>query len=288
MTGSVEVGQSSLSIHGLRTKAEGLSCSARSDILKFSMRHDCTRLRVVWHVAIALILVILLCLIGSPPAAAQIAEEYFQISYEPVSFSKTEIHGDEVFTATIQGRATCTNDLPVSASEARITGHVIAEHRVSGTTVTLNSSYTTTIRPFPDKAGDTIDLSEVIYLQFPNHGESGDYDIIRKVDKAEIPFLFGWVDVRRFLPQDQLMGLEDQLMGSLKYIPGSESPTPTPTPTPIPTPTPTPTPTATSEPSIAAGLGTGPWVGIGIAVIISISLALGIWLIVYRRKKASA
>jgi hypothetical protein len=290
VTGSVEVGQSSLSIHGLRTKAEGLSCSARSDILKFSMRHDCIRLRVVWHVAIALILVILLCLIGSPPAAAQIAEEYFQISYEPVSFSKTEIHGDEVFSATVQGRATCIKDLPMSVSEARITGHVIAEHTVSGTKVTLNSSYTTTIRSFPGKAGDTIDLSKVIYLQFPNHGESGDYDVIDKLDKVEIPFLFGWVNVTSYLPEDQLMGLEDQLMGSLKYIPGSESPTPTPTPipTPIPTPTPTPTPTATSEPSTAAGLHTGTWVGIGIAVIISISLALGIWLIVYRRKKASA
>ena len=275
MTGSVEVGQSSLSIHGLRTKAEGLSCSARSDILKFSMRHDCIRLGVFWYVAIALVLAILLCLIGSPPAAAQIAEEYFQISYEPVSFSKTEIHGDEVFTATIQGRATCTKDLPMSASEARITGHVIAEHTVSGTTVTLNSSYTTTISPFPDKAGDTIDLSEVIYLQFPNQGESGDYDVIFKNDEAKIKVFLGWVPVTSYLPEDQL---EEQLTGSLKYIPGSESPTPTPTPTP----------TATSEPSTAAGLGTGTWVGIGIAIIIFIALVLAIWLIVYRRKKSSA
>ena len=235
------------------------------------MRQDFIRLGFIWHVVIALVLAILLCLIGSPPAAAQSAEEYFQISYEPVSFSKTEIHGDEVFTATIQGRASCIKDLPMSVSEARITGHVIAEHRVSGTKVTLNSSYTTTIKPFPDKAGRTVDLSEIIYLQFPNQGEPGDYDIILKIDKLEIPFLFGWFNVRSYLPQDL-----DQPMGSLKYIPGDESPTPTLTPTP----------TATSEHSTAAGLGTGTWVGI--AIIISVALALAIWLIIYRRKKASA
>jgi len=210
-----------------------------------------------------------------PPAAAQSVEEYFQISYEPASFSKTEIHGDEVFTATIQGRASCIKDLPMSVSEARITGHVIAEHRVSGTKVTLNSSYTTTIKPVPYKAGKTVDLSEIIYLQFPNQGEPGDYDIILKIDEAEIKvFLwwgYVWVDVRDYLP-------EDQLTGSIKYIPRDESPTPTLTPTP----------TATSEHSTAAGLGTGTWVGIAIAIIISIALALGIWLIIYRRKKASA
>ena len=226
-----------------------------------------------WHIVIAFVLAILLCLTSSPPAAAQSVEEYFQISYEPVSFSKTEIHGDEVFTATIQGRASCIKDLPMSVSEARITGHVIAEHRVSGTTVTLNSSYTTTIKPFPDKLGETVDLSEVILLQFPSHSEPGDYNIIGKLDKFEIPFLFGWFNVRSYLPQDL-----DQLTGSLKYIPGDESPTPTLTPTP----------TATSEHSTAAGLGTGTWVGIGIAIIISIELALAIWLIIYRRKKASA
>ena len=237
------------------------------------MRQNFTKLWVGWHVIIAFVLAILLCLLSSPPAAAQSVEEYFQISYEPVSFSKTEIHGDEVFTATIQGRASCIKDLPMSVSEARITGHVIAEHRVSGTTVTLNSSYTTTIKPFPDKVGDTINMSEVILLQFPSHSESGDYDIIMEIVKAEIPVLLWWVDVKDYLPQGQL---EEQPMGSLKYIPGDEPPTPTLTPT------------ATPEPSTAAGLGTGTWVGIGIAIIISIALALAIWLIMYRRKKASA
>lgn len=216
-----------------------------------------------------LVTVILLCLISSPPAAAQIAEEYFQISYEPVGFSKTEIHGDEVFYATLQGRATCTKDLPVSVSEARITGKVIAEHTVSGTTVTLNSSYTTTIKPFPDKAGDTIEINEVIYLQFPNQGESGDYDVIGKLNKVEIPFLFRWVNVRSYLPQDL-----DQLIGTLKYIAGVESPTPTITLTPAVTPTATATPKATP----AAGLGTGIWVGIGIAIVFFIALVLAIWL----------
>lgn len=230
------------------------------------MRQKFTRLGAVWHAAIALVTVILLCLISSPPAAAQIAEEYFQISYEPVGFSKTEIHGDEVFYATLQGHATCTKDLPVSVSEARITGKVIAEHTVSGTQVTLNSSYTTIIKRFPYKAGDTIEINEVIYLQFPYQGESGDYDITLEIGEAEIKIFLWWVDVRDYLPQDL-----DQLIGTLNYIAGVESPTPTITLTPAVTPTATATPKATP----AAGLGTGTWVGIGIGIAISFFYSAG-------------
>ena len=221
-----------------------------------------------WHIVIAFVLAILLCLISSPPAAAQSAEEYFQISYEPFILSKTEVHGDEVFYVTVQGNATCIKDLPMSVSEARITGRVIAEHAESGTRVTLNSSYTTTIKPFPDRAGETIAISRVIRLQFPAQSEPGDYDIILKIDEAEIKVFLWWVDVTNDLPQEQLTG-------SLKYIPEDESPTPTLTPTP----------TATPTPASQTGLGTGTWVGIAIAIIISIALALAIWLIKRRKNE---
>ena len=83
-----------------------------------------------------------------------------------------------------------------------------------------------------------------------------------KPDKVEIPFLFGWIDVSNYLPQDF-----DQPMGMLKYISGDKSPTPT-----IPL---TPTPESC--------IGTGTWVGIGVAIISSIALLLGIWLIKRRR-----
>ncbi len=233
------------------------------------MRPNFIGLWVLWRVVIALIFILPLCLIGSPPAAAQGAEDYFQISYEPFSYSKTEIHGDEVFYATIQGSATCTNDLPLPVSEARITIRVIAEHTESGNRVTLNSSYTATIESFPDRAGETIEISRVIPLQFPAHSESGDYRIIGEIEEAKVKAIFFWIDIPGDISQDMPMG-------SLRYIADGESPTPGLTPTV--------TPTATSDLSTAAGLGVGTWVGIGIAIIIFIASAVAIWLIKRRKK----
>jgi hypothetical protein len=224
------------------------------------MKQHFFKLGVIWCLVIALVAVVPLCLIGSPPAAAQFEEEYFQFSYEPVIYSKTEIQNDEVFTATIEGRVTCNNDLPISVSKARITSNIIAEHAESGSNVTLNS-YTMTIEPFPNKPGDIIVINEVIYLQFPDRSESGDYNIIGKPFKVEIPFLFGWIDVSKYLPQDL-----DQPMGTLKYISADKSPTPNLTPTV------TPIPTATSTPTPGSGIGTGIWVGIGVAIISLIAL----------------
>jgi hypothetical protein len=233
------------------------------------MRPDFIRLWVLWHVVIAVFLAIPLFITGSPPAAAQGAEDYFQISYEPVSYSKTEIHGDEVFYATFQGSATCTNNLPLPVSEARITARVIAEHTESGNRVTLNSSYTTTIEPFPDRAGETLEISRVIPLQFPAQSESGDYRIIGEIEEAKVKAIFWWIDIPGDISQDQPMG-------SLRYIAEGESPTPGLTPTV--------TPTATSDLSTAAGLGVGMWVGIGIAITILMASVVAIWLIKRRRK----
>ena len=110
--------------------------------------------RVVSYPVSAALLAVSLCLAIPSPAAALSMEDYFNISYDPVSFSDTEIDGDEVFYATVRGRATCTADLPLPVREARITGRVIAEHTVSGTRVTLNPSYTITIDPFPRTKDD--------------------------------------------------------------------------------------------------------------------------------------
>jgi len=236
------------------------------------MKQNSFKLGVIWCLVIALVTVVPLCLIGSPPAAAQSADDYFQISYEPFGFSKTEIYNGEVFFTTVQARATCIKDLPLSVSEARITGRVIAEHTVSGAWVTLNSGYSISIKPFPYRAGETAEIDKVIYLQFPDGSESGNYTIMGKTDKVEIPFLFGWIDVSNYLPQDL-----DQPMGTLKYISGDKSPTPNLTPTV------TPIPTATSTPTPESGIGTGTWVGIGVAVISCIALILGIWLIKRRK-----
>lgn len=233
------------------------------------MRPYFIRLLILWCVVAAVISTIPLLITGSRPAAAWNPEDYFQISYEPVSYSKTEIHGDEVFYATIEGSATCTNDLPIPVSALRITARVIAEHTESGNKVTLNSSYTTTIEPFPDSAGETIEISRVIPLRFPPYSESGEYSITGEIESAQVKTLFIWIDAPGDISQDQPMG-------SLSYIAESEPSTPGVTPTI--------TPTAKPDLSTATGLSTGIWVGIGIAVVIFIASLVAIWLIKRRKK----
>ena len=219
----------------------------------------------MWRLAIALIMAVSLWTISPLPTAAQNLEEYFQFNYEPVSFSKNEIHGSEVFYATIRGHVTSTKDSPVSVSEASFTSRVVAEHTVSGTRVTLISSYTVTIKPFPSKEGDTAEINQVVPLQFPAQAELGDYNVIGELIEAKVKVGFGWLDISGYL-------LQDQLIGSLKYIAPETTPTPAPSPTPTPTPPPTPTPTPTPTPAPTPmpperGLAWWVWLIIAIAVI---------------------
>lgn len=230
---------------------------------KFLTKQGTYRHRFVWRLIIALILAIPLWLISPLPTAAQSAGEYFQIDYDPVSFSQNEIHGSEVFYATIHGSATCTKDLPVSVSEASITSRVVAEHTMNGTVVTLNSSYTVTMKPFPSKEGDTTEINQVVPLQFPARAESGDYNVIGELVEAKVKVAFVWGEVTEYLPHSQLMG-------SLEYISPGPAPGPLPTPTPIPTP---------PECSIAW------WVWLIVAVAVATTMANIICLLRYRTVK---
>ncbi|MFC1976932.1 CARDB domain-containing protein [Chloroflexota bacterium] len=160
---------------------------------------------------VALVLALSLCFITPLPAAAQSVTDYFQISYEPVVFSKNEISGDDVFYATIIGSATCVNDLPVPVSEATITSRVIAKHKLTGTRVILNSSITVTINPFSSKKGETKKMKQVVSLQFPARAESGDYNIFGEPTEAKVKTLLLWLNVTKYLPKEQQMG-------SLKHI----------------------------------------------------------------------
>jgi hypothetical protein len=178
----------------------------------------------VWCLAVALTLAVSLCLISTSLASAQDLAEYFQLSYDPVAFDKSEINGSEVFHATIAGRATCTQDLPVSVSEASLTSQVVAVHIASGTTVTLNSSYTISIKPFPSRKGETAEISQEIPLQFPAQAEPGDYNVIGKIVNAEVKVGFlPPVPVTSYLPQEQPMGV-------VKYIAPESTAAPASTP----------------------------------------------------------
>ncbi len=198
--------------------------------------------RIVWPLTIASVLAVSLWLIGPLLAVAQSVEGYFHISYDPVSFSKNEIHGSEVFHATIRGHVTCIKDLPMPVSEASITSRVVAEHTVSGTAVTLNSRYTVAIKPFPSKEDEATEINQDLSLRFPAQAESGDYNVTAELVEAKVKIGFGWIDVTGHLPQAQLMG-------SLKYIASEPTPVPAPIPTPAPMPTPGPTPKPTPMPA---------------------------------------
>ena len=184
-------------------------------VLKLSHK-NLFRVGFVRQVAIALVLAVSLSLISATPAAAQSLGDYFDITYE-VSLSKHEIPGSEVFDATVRATATCKEDLVglevkvgpftveiVSVNEAEITSQVVAQHEVYGTTEILNSSYTITIEPFPDKAGEAYAIEKVIPLQFPED-ESSNYQVIGELITAQVKVLL-WVDVTDKLPQTQFMG----------------------------------------------------------------------------------
>ena len=196
------------------------------------MRRKLFRVGMTWRLLVALILALCLVPIGSSPVVALDTVSvagYFEISYEPVELSKTEINGSESFNATIQGVATCTQDLPLTVSEVRITGSVTATHQASSTKVTLNSSYTVTISPFPNNKGDTRQIEKSISLQFPGGSQSGDYTVEGELSKAEVnTLLMGWLTVTTLLPPSQKI----QTMGSVTYVAlggGGFGPAPTPT-----------------------------------------------------------
>jgi len=218
--------------------------------------------RTVWRLAVALALAALPCLATPLPAAAQNLSGYFQLGYDPVIFSKNEIQGSEDFTATITGRATCAEDLPMSIGEAFVTSSIEAEHAVSGASVTLNSSYTITIKPFPSKKGETAEISQDVPLKFPAQAQSGDYNIIGKIVEAEVKTIIGWIDVTGYLPPDQLMGSIKYTAPEPTSTPApaqsstpapsstpalSSTPTPAPTPPPVPSPAPAPSPASTES-----------------------------------------
>lgn len=228
----------------------------------------------MWRLAVALTLAGALSLMSSSPALAQDLSENFQLSYDPVTFDKTEIQGSEVFHATIAGRATCIQDLPISASEATLTSQVIAEHVASGTKVTLNSSYTISIKPFPSKKGETAEISQAVPLQFPAQAESGDYNVIGKIIEAKVKIGFMWIEVTGYLPQEQTMG-------TVKYIAPEPTSTPTSTPAPAPTLPPTPAPTPTPPPTPPEH-GLAWWVWLIVAVAVATTVMNIIWFLRHR------
>jgi len=168
---------------------------------------------MAWRLLAALVLALCLISIGSSPAAALSIDDYFSYSYN-VEFSKTKIQGSEVFNATITVTATRNNNdfpLSLSPSKASLTGRIISEHQATGAEVTLNSSYTVEISPFPQK-GETSSESVDVSLQFPGGSQSGTYNVVGELIEAKVYVVVAWFDVTSYFSSSS------QEMGAVTYI----------------------------------------------------------------------
>jgi len=161
----------------------------------------------------ALVPALLLILAGGSPVSALSIGEYFAISYT-VEFSQAEVYLNQSFHATVIGEATCIDELPLTVSEARITGSVVARHTESGAEVVLNPEYTLTIDPFPNGVGEVVQESQMVELHFPEDSLPGSYSINGELTEAKVKALL-WFNVTSYLPASQAMGV-------VSYMPPGE------------------------------------------------------------------
>ncbi|MBN1176093.1 MAG: hypothetical protein JXA51_00285 [Dehalococcoidales bacterium] len=227
-------------------------------------------------------------------------EDYLELEYDPITFDKSEITGGEVFQVTISGRVTCHQDLPaiLPVREAEIDSQVVARHEETGAQVTLNTGYTVKIKPFPDDAGDSIDISQTVPSQFPSQAVSGNYTVIGRIIKARVKFILGSMDVTEFLPGEQPMGTITYTAPSNNPTPASPAPpeqetTPVPEPSDTTSPGNTPAPAGESAPQPATTTATMPepeqvipwWVGPVVFIAIAVTVLNIAWFISQRLKK---
>jgi len=169
-----------------------------------SMRAKALLVGALWCGSLALVLALGLAVAVPGSAAALSLGDYFSYSFT-VEFNTTSVAVGEGFSATVQAEATCTNDLPVSASEAQITGRIVAEHQSSGVRVTLNSSYSIAIDPFPSQKDDTTEITQVVSLVFPEGSPAGTYTVIAELIEATVTVIFP-ISVTTLLPPSQTVG----------------------------------------------------------------------------------
>jgi hypothetical protein len=167
-----------------------------------------------WRAGIALILALSVTLADTKPAAALNAQDYFTFGYSIV-LSKTEVEEGESFHVSATVQAVCTQDLPLTFSEAVFTGRIIARNLEDGTTIILCSEYITTVKPFPSKQGDTAEDTQSITLQFPEGTEPGTYSIIAELIRVKAKFLVIWVDITNYLPASE----RSKPVGSVTLLP---------------------------------------------------------------------
>ena len=172
--------------------------------------------RNVYRLLAAILLALCLLPATTDPAAALNIDDYFSINFN-IEFNQNQIFDNKPFSATVTGTATCLNALPLTVSEAVVTGKVIARHQESGGEITLNPGYTISIASFPNDVGATITSSQTVALQFPEGSPPGLYDVSGELIEARIKATL-WFNVTSYLPSSQEMGTISYKMP----VPGSE------------------------------------------------------------------
>jgi len=170
------------------------------------MRQKTSKGGIAWRLLITLILPVCLIAISSSPVFAASLEDYLTLDYD-IELSKTDVSGSGVFYATVEGVATCKRNMPLRITEGYVIYSVIAEHQESGTVVTLSSGYTINVEPFPDREGESTQLSAFVLLGFPIESELGTYNVEARIIEGKINTKrFGWIFVTSSLPSSEVVG----------------------------------------------------------------------------------
>ncbi len=224
---------------------------------------------------------LLACLaIASPALALDInPADYFRLTYQPITFDKSQVAAGEVFHTYIKGRAVCSKTIPLPVSQATITSQVIARD-AAGASYTLNPGFTININPFPDKQGETFDIDQSVALQFPADTPPASYDVVWQPIEARAKISFVWTDVSDYFPPEQAMGTV-----TVTAAPSSPTGTPTaPVSTTASAPSSTTAPTTPTAPP-APGFVVPWWAfPLGVLVIIVIIIIIIVVLLVRRRR----
>lgn len=130
-------------------------------------------------------------------------DDYFIYTYN-FTFSKTTVTGTETFYLTVNGQASCIQDMPLNASEAYIESRVVAS--LNGSQVVLNPNYTISYPDFPSKSGETASATMQVPLSFPSSCTGGVYDVTGYINIARIKVLGIWITVTGYLPASQPIG----------------------------------------------------------------------------------
>ncbi|MFC1954678.1 hypothetical protein ACFLVZ_02510 [Chloroflexota bacterium] len=169
--------------------------------------------RLIRCTIVALIVALCLSTPISDSASALSPSEYYSFSFN-VQFSESQVTGTNSFAATVTADATCKKALPLSASQASITGRIVAEHQTGGTQVILNPSYYLLINPFPNSIWESTSIETTVPLQFPSGSASGNYTVTAELVEAKVKVLLAWPDVTSLLASEQVVGTIEYTSGS--------------------------------------------------------------------------